>query len=516
MTTQTISEPTVRSVSLAGRAVRGGAVLLATRLTMQVFVWAVSLLVARLLLPDDYGLMTAGMVFLGLADLLSEGGVGKALVQKRDLQPLDVARAFTFSLLLSLLLYAAIFAVAGPASRYLALPGFTLFLRVLALLVLLVPCRTVAGALLDRDLRLGKQAAVHVVFSAVQSGLVLGLAVAGAGYWALAAGAVVGRVLETALLLMMARWRPALAWPFARSAQGSSELHGLMRFGMHVSLGSLLWFVYSNSDFAVVGAVLGVTSLGYYALAFQLISLPVQKLTVNVNQAVYPVFCRMQDDPARLRDWFLRLSVLLGFLGMPALVGMALVAPDAFALVLGRRWLPAVLPFQLLSLVGVLMVYSHALPPLLNALGRPDVNLRYTAACTVLFPLAFVVGGWLGGVTGVCLAWLVLYPVLVGLLVGLTRRVTGVGLLALARPQLPLVGAVAFMTVCVLAVRWVLGDDHLPGDFPATAWAWLRLLASVVVGGAAYAGVLLTLARRTVLADLLALVRKLRHRGANA
>ena len=72
----------------------------------------------------------------------------------------------------------------------------------------------------------------------------------------------------------------------------------------------------------------------------------------------------------------MRLTVLYGFLGMPAMVGMALVAPDAFALLLGPRWLPAVLPFQLLAVVGVLMLYSHALPPLFNALGRPGINLR--------------------------------------------------------------------------------------------------------------------------------------------
>jgi O-antigen/teichoic acid export membrane protein len=208
--------------------------------------------------------------------------------------------------------------------------------------------------------------------------------------------------------------------------------------------------------------------------------------------------------------------VLLGFFGMPALAGMALVAPDAFALVLGERWLPAVLPFQLLSLVGVLMVYSHALPPLFNALGRPDVNLRYTAACTLLFPLAFVAGGKLGGTVGVCLAWLVLYPVLVGLLVALTRRITGVGLLALARAQAPVAGAVVFMAACVLAVQWALGDDRLPDDFPLRTWAWLRLAASILVGAVAYAGVLLALARRTILADLFGLVRQLRGRGAQA
>ncbi len=274
-------------------------------------------------------------------------------------------------------LYGVLFAIAGPAGVYLEVPGFPLLLRVLGLMVLLVPFRAIPLALLDRNLNLGRQAAAHVLCSVVQASLVLGLALAGAGYWALAAGAMTARVLEVVVLSYAAGWRPRLTWP----AAGSGEL---LKFGIHASLASLLWFVYSNSDFAIVGKLAGATALGYYALAFQLISLPVQKLTANTNQIVYPVFCRLRHDPALLRDWYLRLTVLLGFLGMPAMAGMALVAEDGFALVLGPRWQPAVLPFQLLSVVGILMVYGVSLPPLLNALGRPDVNVRYAGTCTLL------------------------------------------------------------------------------------------------------------------------------------
>ena len=510
MTTQTeINPPPFAPVQrqavsdVAARAVRGGAVLLGVRLLMQAFVWAVSLSVARLLSPADYGIMTWGVVFIGLADLLSEAGIGKALVQKSgDLRPIDLARTFTFSLVLSVLLYAVLVAVAVPAGWALGLPGFGLFLIVLGVLVPMVPFRTVASALLDRDLRLGRQAAVHVLLSVVQASLVLGLALAEAGYWALTVGAIAGRLMETFALLRFARWRPALAWPFPPAATPDGEaIRGLLRFGLHASLGALLWFVYSNCDFAVVGSVLGVVELGYYSLAFQLISLPVQKLTSSINQAAYPAFCRLRDEPARLRDWFVRLSVLLSFFGTPLMAGLALVAPDALPLVLGPRWGPAVLPFQLLAGVGALMVVSHALPPLLRALGRPDLELAFNAACTLLLPGAFLLGGWLAGVIGVCLAWLLLYPVLVAVLVTRTRSLTGIGLLDLWRAQRPIVGAVLFMSACVLAVRWALSD----------AEAWLRLGLTIATGVVVYAGVLLALARDTVLADLRLLLRQLRR-----
>ena len=283
---------------------------------------------------------------------------------------------------------------------------------------------------------------------------------------------------------------------------------GLLQFGFHVSVASLLWFVYSNSDFAIVGKMLGPVELGLYALAFQLISLPVQKLTANINQVAYPVYCRLQGDPARLRDWFLRLTVMYGFLGIPALVGLALVAPDAFRLILGEKWLPAVLPFQMLTGVGVVMLYSASLPPLLNSLGRPDINLRYTAACTLLLPASFLAGGYLAGLQGICLAWLLLFPLIVAALVVCTRSITGIGLLALLRVQVPVIGAVMVMAVVVLIVQGCLNSILEP---------WLRLVAAISAGAVSYAGVMLLLARRTVLADLLALWREMRgtsERGA--
>src|SRR5262249_909109 len=164
------------------------------------------------------------------------------------------------------------------------------------------------------------------------------LALAGAGYWALGAGVLAGRAMDAAGTLVATRWKPALAWP------GRAAL-GLLRYGIHVTLASLFWFVYQNADYAVPAAWLGPVALGYYALAFQLIPLPVQKLTAHVNHVMFTVFCKIQNDPGRVRDWFLRLTALTSFLATPALCGLALVAEDALPLVLGERWRPAVLPF---------------------------------------------------------------------------------------------------------------------------------------------------------------------------
>jgi O-antigen/teichoic acid export membrane protein len=476
---------------LRHKAVRGGMLLFGSRLAVQFLTWAITLVVARLLRPEDYGLVTTAGVFVGLADLLAEAGVGKAVVWKKDLRKEDLSQAFTLSLLFSGCLYAVLFLGAGAAGDYLAMPELGPCLRVQAVLLLIVPFRAVPLALLDRGLRFGRQSIVYVVIATLQSAVILGLAVAGFGFWALILGGLAARVVEAAILCRLAAWWPRLGWP----GKGAWDL---LRFGSQVSGATLLWFLYSNSDFAILGKLAGPVVLGYYALAFQLISMPVQKITALCNQVAYPVFCRLQGEPERMRDWYLRLTALLGLLGAPVLVGMALVAEDAIPVVLGARWLPAVLPFRLLSLVGMVMIVGASLPPLFNALGRPDINLRYTAACAALLPVSFFLLGKAFGVLGVCLAWLVGYPVIVAVLVWSTRRVTGFGLREFLGAQTWVFLALLWMVAWVLLVRWLAWDVAAP----------TRLALQIVTGVLAYAGCLWPIRHRTPLANLRSLLRR--------
>lgn len=482
-----------RAPGLRARAIREGSAFIGCKWVAQGLSWMVTLGVARLLVPADYGVMAAAGMVLGLSDLLAEGGVGRALVQRPRAVVSEYAEAFTLSLVLSLGCYACILAGAGPAARFLRTPELTRVLPVMGSLVLLVPFRTVPLGILDRRLDMKAQGIVNVYTTILQASIVLGLAFLGARYWSLVAGAIAGRLFESVSLCALARWRPRVVVP----GRGAGEM---LRFGLWMSLGGLLWYVYSNSDYAVVGRIAGPAALGYYSLAFQLMSLPAQKVTANINQMIFPVFCRLRDEPARIKDWYLRLSVLTIFLVLPVLLGAALVARDGIETLFGAKWLPAVLPFQLLSGVGVLGVVAASHLSLLNSLGRPDLNFRYTAACAAVFPIGFSIAGEHYGVIGVCLAWLSIYAWAVALLVALTKGITNIKLGEMVLAQWPVARAAALMAVVVLAAQALLGAA------PPAA----RLVAAVAAGAAAYAGCLMLTARHTVLADLRIVWRELK------
>jgi O-antigen/teichoic acid export membrane protein len=377
--------------------------------------------------------------------------------------------------------------------------GFTVFVRVVAIMLFLIPFRAVSLAQLDRQLSFSRRSIVQAISVVCQSTFLLVLAATGFGYWSFAIAMLTGHVFEALVLPYLAGWQPRLRWP-------GSQGWNFIAFGLHVSGASMLWFLYTNSSYAVVGRLDGPVLLGYFALAYQLATMPVRKLTANCNQIVYPLICRVREDRERTRDWFLRFTVMLGCVGIPALVGLALVADDAIGLVLGDQWRPVVEPFRLLSVAGVTMLLSSTLPPLFNAVGRPDINTRYALACLLVLPLGFFVLGSHFGVLGVCLAWAVLYPLLVAGTVVLTQRLTGVTLGALLNAQLPVLLSVGLMAAAVVAFRicWQYGQG------------WPRLGTSIGVGVLAYTLSLTLLARRTVLVEIQQLYVELRGKAGQS
>ena len=463
------------------------------RLATQLFVWVSTMLIARLLLPIDYGLMSIGLIMIGLADMFTEAGIGGALIQKKDLQTADLNEAFTLNLMLSLVMYAILYVSAGLVADFYENRELMLFVRVLGIHALLIPFVTVPMALLDRSLSMGTQSAIHFTTSVLQSVVVLALAYWGLGYWALVAGSLGRRVVEVVTYLICTGWRPRLAWPGQRA-------RGLLHFGIHITLAYLTWYIYSSSDFAFVGKFSGTEILGFYALAFQIVSLPSEKLTANVNKVAYPTFCRLQDDRPRFRDWFLRLQVLLGFIGLPMMVGMALVAEDGLIVILGEKWQPAVLPFQLLSLSGLFRMYSSLYNMIFNALGRPDVNFKFNLFCMLFFLPCYYAAAWFWGMIGVCLVWMVVFPIVFMALIHLSRSVTDVGLLDWLATQRTLIVTTAFMAIMVLAVQMTVQD----------APRLTRLVLAIATGVFAYAAPMLLFCRDTVLADFFRLLRELR------
>jgi len=177
------------------------------------------------------------------------------------------------------------------------------------------------------------------------------------------------------------------------------------------------------------------------------------------------------------------------------------VADDAILVVLGAKWGPAVLPLRIMSLAGIMMVLGNTIEILFNAVGRPDVNFRFTAISVAVFaPLFYLSAYWLG-ITGVALVWLICYPIMILFLFGSTRSITGIGVRDIIDSQLPIWASVVFMGLLVLATRYFLRD------FRAVP---VRLGISILVGACGYAAAIRVLAWESVMGNVRLTWRELR------
>ena len=477
---------------LRSRTIQGASLAFSSTIGVQLLQWATNILILRLLTPVDYGVMASAALFTGLVGVLADSGLGRALVQRQKLTDRDFGAVLTVSVLISWTLFAILLVAAPRFESLLGVPKFAAVLCASGLTVLLVPFQTLGMAWLERELAFNTQSIIQVTTGVVQTVCVLLFALADFGVWALVVGLLVARVTNVLLLLILGRAPVRFMCPTIETAN-------LVRFGWIIAASTVLWYIYANADSTVIALSLGPVSLGYYSVAFQLISISVDKLS-GINQVAFVAFSKLQDQPERLRNWFVRLLILRMATAWPVLVGVALVAKDAVQLVLGEKWQPIVLPLQLLAPAGGMMIIGTTFSPLFNAIGRPDLGLKYTVACVAALPISFYILAKHFGVIGICTTWLTVYPTIICGMIHLTRHVTGMGIGLLLRMSAPILVGLAGMTVVML---WF---EELTIDVAPIG----RILLVCCAGVASYIACMLLSARHTIVEDARIVVRDLR------
>jgi len=432
----------------------------------QIASWASTVIVARILAPDDYGLVSMAMVFVGFVALLSEFGVGTAVIAIQDLRDEQIAQLNALAVLLGAAACAATCAAAVPLGGVFESPGLPPVLFALSVGFIITSLSTVPVALLQRDLQFRELAIIDGLRALVMAGVAVALAMLGLGFWTLVVSSIVSSALGSALTLALRRHR--FAWPDA-------SLHAAVRLSWHLLANRVCWYVYSNADFAVTGRVLGQAALGSYTLAWSLTSIPIEKVT-GLATAVTPAYlAAVRNELELLRRYLLEPTRAIALVAFPLLVGLAVAAPDAVPLVLGRQWDAAVAPLQILALYGCVRSLTPLLPPFLIVTGKSSFLMWNSVAYALVMPISFYIGTY-WGLYGVALAWVAAYPVVT---IPMYQRVLKTLELP-ARDYLatirPAAGCTGLMAVAALAFR-TFSDDWSPA---------LRLAGTIGAGGVVY------------------------------
>lgn len=435
-----------------------------------------TLLVARLLTPDAYGLMALALVWTGALSLVAELGLGAALVQFRDLRDAELNACFWLITGLSILGYVVLYASAPAIATLFANDALSGFLRVVALAVPLVAVRIVPESLLRKQLRLDKISQAEIAALLATIPVVIGLAAGGAGAWALAAMMLVRPFVMALAVYSFARWRPGLTL-------AASTLRPLLAFGI-ARLGSTLCGVaYEKADVLVLGKVCGGFVLGLYTMALEISQLPVEKISAVVNQLALPVMAEVQADRAAMRAVMLRGLRLVACVTLPLCVGVMLLADDLVLVALTDTWSGAIPALRLLSVYALVRSLAVLFPPALLASYRARFLFSCNLVLLLVMPPAFWTGAVLWQATGVAAAWLAVYPPIMLWMVRETLKELGLSWTALAMHLWPPATATLAMVAVMAPALWA-----------TTSWTGplvpVRLVLTGVAGASVYAGTL--------------------------
>lgn len=468
--------------STTSRAARGAATTGASRITQQGLQFAGTIVLARILTPDDYGLSAVAFSVSAFANLIGNLGLSASIVRAEVVDEKLLSTVFWMDVLVRLALTVGLVAAAYPLAQAFGKPGLTGLLAV-ASLNFLLNYATVSLGILERLLLFGVIARAEVAgaFSSLATTLALGIG--GAGPYALVIGPVVSTVVINAVVLWTARWRPRSGIDRGRAAE-------VWRYGRGLFVFYFVNYWARNADNLLLGRYASQQNLGYYSRAYNLMLLPVGQITTVVNRVLFPALRELRDRGGPMGSAWLRATRLALTLTLPVAIGIATTAPDFVRVLYGARWDGMATLLAILSLSAPAQILGATIVSVYQVTGETGLLARRGIYITVTTLACIVAGLAIDGTRGVCIGFLVSCWVTVPFTMMAGLRMLDTRFSAVVEVLRGCVVAMTAMAAAVVAIRLLVSG-------PSAA----RLALEIVAGGAVYVGAL-ALLDRAMAADL--------------
>jgi lipopolysaccharide exporter len=351
--------------------------------------FGIGIALARLLPPEDFGIVGIALIATGFASTLADLGLGPALIQAKAITERHIRVSLTLSVLMAFLMAAALYGSARLIADFFDDARVGPVLRLLSLTFLLSGFSVTAAALLVRRLAFKTTVKIELLSSiAGYGGVAIPLAAAGFGYWSLVWGTIAQTALSVPMTYVAGRHslRPLIS---------RAEIRDLLRFSSGMSLSSTMNFFARQGDYFVVGRLMSAASLGIYSRAFMLMELPHVFLGTALSRVLFPAASRVQSDPERFRRAYLTTFSLSVAVSLPVSLGIAILAPEIILTLYGEAWAAAIPLVQILSLFGMFrMSYNTA-----GAFVRAKGHAYRILLCQVIYGTLVVGGSWWAATT---------------------------------------------------------------------------------------------------------------------
>ena len=454
-------------MSLKQKVVKGFAWALLERFSMQFASFFISMILARLLTPDDYGTIALLTIFISLSGVFADSGFGSALIQKKEATEADFTSVFYLSLCTSSLVYGVLFFIAPWVASYYETPMLVDLLRFLGLSIPLNAINSIQNAELSRKMLFHLSFRISLIGLVATSSTGVTLACLGYGPWALAWSSISGAIVGVVTRWYFIAWRPKLMFSW-------QAIKKLFTCGWKLLVSALLDTGYNNLSGLLIGTFYSRADLAFVTKGRMIPQLAMDSINGTLGRVAFPALAQMQDQREKVRDTMRRMIATSTFFVFPLMTGCAVCAPSLIPLLFGNQWLPAIPYVQLACFTFALWPFHTINLQAINALGRSDVFLVLEMIKKGLGLIAILSTVRFGVWWMIAVGAFVLGPI--GVLINSwpNRKLLNYTIGMQLRDVLPALALCGMMAVVILPIAWL----PLPG--------WGKLLLQVPFGALTY------------------------------
>jgi O-antigen/teichoic acid export membrane protein len=349
----------------------------------------ISIIIARILMPADYGLVGMLAIFIAIAQSFINSGFGQALIQKKDATKIDFSTIFYFNLAVGLFFYAILFFSAPLIADFYNQPLLIPLTRFMALNLIINSFSLVQNTILTKNIDFKALTKVSLLSIIISGAIGITMAYRGFGVWSLAVQVIGANIVRTLFLWIFNKWRPSFQFSFV-------SLRSLFAYGSKLLASGLLNQIFDNIYKLVIGKGYSATALGFYTQAKRIQEIPVLSTVSILQRVTFPVYSTIQDDTQRLKRAYRKTIKAIIFFNFPLMVALLVIAHSLIKVLLTDKWMPSVIYLQLLCISGFLYPLSAVNLNVLKVRGRTDIFFYLEVAKKVLIAVAIIITFKLG------------------------------------------------------------------------------------------------------------------------
>lgn len=432
----------------------------------------VTIILARILDPKDYGLVALCNVVIGFISVLTEIGLGTAVIQRKNVTDAHYATAYWATIISAIVLCIITIILSPIVAKFYSEQLLVKLINVMAIGFILTSLTSIHTAILNKKLEFAKIVLVRIYKTIIVCITSIMLAINGFGVWSLILGGLVAQVITMPLVWKWSKWKPK----FVFDISCFKELFG---FSSYILGFNTVNYFSRNADDMIVGKLLGPFALGNYSIAYELMKKPLQHISSSVGSVLFPVFSTVQNDKEQIGRIYLKVVRTISIITFPVMVGLSIISDEFILLLYGNKWHSAIYPLKILCFVGAIQSVESICGNIFISQGRSDIQFKWSIYFVFATISSFLIGakyGLNGVVNAYALVCFISFPI------GnyLALRLINLRLYDFFNQMFPAFISTAIMAMTVIAVKSYMYINAINNNY-------LICVVSILTGIVSYA-----------------------------